>query len=156
VDNLATYLNDHLAGATGGRELARRALSSNRGTEFEPTLEWLVDEIVEDRQVLTDIMRAVGAREDQLKKFAALAGERAGRLKLNNSLFSYSPLSRLIEFEGLKLGVTGKLSGWLVLQELNDPRLKGFDLELLVRRASEQLDRIEEQRRAAARIAFRR
>src|SRR3954447_7877850 len=154
VNNLATYLNDHLAGSTTGRELAKRSLSSNRGTQFEPTLEWLVEQIVEDREALLDIMRAVGAPEDHLKKLGAFAVERVGRLKPNNSLFSYSPLSRLVEFEGLVLGVTGKLAGWRALQQLRQPRLAKFDLELLAERAIEQRDRIEEHRREAARLAL--
>jgi hypothetical protein len=154
VNNLATYLNDHLAGSTTGRELAKRALSNNRGTQFEPTLEWLVEQIVEDREALLGIMRAVGAPEDHLKKLAAFAVERVGRLKPNNALFSYSPLSRLVELEGLMLGVTGKLGGWRALQQVDEPRLADFDLEGLAQRAIEQRDRVEEQRREAARIAF--
>src|SRR3954452_2416016 len=154
MDNLATYLNDHLAGATTGRELAKRARSNNRGTEFEATLEWLVEEIVEDRESLLGIMRAVGAPEDHLKKLAAYAVERVGRLKPNNSILSYSPLSRVVEFEGLVLGVTGKLAGWRALQQLEDPRLAEFDLERLAQRALEQRERVEEQRREAARLAF--
>jgi hypothetical protein len=154
MNNLATYLNDHLAGATTGRELAKRALSNNRGTQFESTLEWLVDQIVEDREALLDIMRAVDAPEDHLKKIAAFAIERAGRLKPNNSLLSYSPLSRLVEFEGLLIGVTGKLAGWRSLQQLDDRRLAAVDLERLVQRANEQRERVEEQRREAARLAF--
>jgi hypothetical protein len=31
---LSIYLNDHLAGSAAGVELARRALSNNRGTPF--------------------------------------------------------------------------------------------------------------------------
>jgi hypothetical protein len=154
VNNLATYLNDHLAGSTTGRELAKRTLSNNRGTQFEPVLERLHGQIVEDREALLEIMRAVGAREDHLKTIAAFALERVGRLKPNNSLFSYSPLSRMVEFEGLVLGVTGKLACWRALQQLGDARLADFDLELLAQRAIEQRDGIEEQRRKAARLAF--
>jgi hypothetical protein len=154
VNNLATYLNDHLAGATTGRELAKRTLSNNRGTQFEPTLEWLVEQIVEDREALLDIMRSVDAPEDHLKKLGAFAIERLGRLKPNNALFSYSPLSRLVEFEGLVLGVTGKLAGWRSLQQLDDSRLAAVDLEQLAQRAIEQRDRLEEQRREAARLAL--
>ena len=154
MNNLATYLNDHLAGATTGRELAKRTLSNNRGTQFEPTLEWIVEQIVEDREALLGIMRAVDAPEDHLKKVAAFAVERVGRLKPNNSLFSYSPLSRLVEFEGLVLGVSGKLAGWRSLQQVGDPRLEAFDLELLAQRALEQQQRLEENRREAARLAL--
>jgi hypothetical protein len=46
---LGIYLNDHLAGAMGGIELARRALRNNRGTPLAADLERLVREIDEDR-----------------------------------------------------------------------------------------------------------
>ena len=38
---------------------------------------------------------------------AGWVAEKAGRLKLNGSLLTYSPLSRLVELEGLSLGVEG-------------------------------------------------
>ena len=154
MNRLATYLNDHLAGSTTGRELAKRALGSNRGTEFEPFLEWLVVQIDEDRESLIGIMRALEAPQDHVKKLAAFALERVGRLKLNGSLFSYSPLSRLVELEALTLGVTGKLAGWRALQQVGDPRLEAFDLEVLAQRALEQQQRLEEKRREAARLAL--
>jgi hypothetical protein len=47
---LSIYLNDHLAGSVTGIELARRTLSSNRGTRYAEFLEWLVDQIEKDRQ----------------------------------------------------------------------------------------------------------
>jgi hypothetical protein len=154
MNRLAIYLNDHLAGSTTGRELAKRALGSNRGTEFEPFLEWLVEQIDEDRESLIGIMRALEVPQDHVKKLAAFALERVGRLKLNGSLFSYSPLSRLVELEALTLGVTGKLAGWRALQQVGDPRLEAFDLELLAQRALEQQQRLEENRREAARLAL--
>jgi hypothetical protein len=42
---LAIYLNDHLAGSTVARELARRAAASNRGSTYGPFLEALVPEL---------------------------------------------------------------------------------------------------------------
>ena len=42
-------------------------------------------------------------------------GEKLGRLKLNGQLLGYSPLSRLIELEGLMLGIAGKLAMWIAL-----------------------------------------
>jgi hypothetical protein len=151
---LSIYLNDHLAGASGGLELAKRTLGSNRGTPFEPVLERLAGEIDEDRATLRDIMRALEVGEDPVKKVGAFVLEKVGRLKLNGSLFSYSPLSRLVEFEGLALGVTGKLALWRALQQVGDPRLEAFDLPSLEARADRQQDEIEQQRREAARIAL--
>ena len=152
--HISIYLNDHLAGATVGRNLATRTLSSNRDTQFEPFLERLAAEIAEDRATLLDIMRALDVGEDRVKRVGAFAAERAGRLKLNGSLFSYSPLSRLVEFEGLVVGVTGKLAMWRALRQLDDPRLERFDLESLVQRAEEQRDSLEDQRLEAARMAL--
>jgi hypothetical protein len=151
---LSIYLNDHFAGATAGLELAKRTLGANRGTPFEPVLTTLAEEIDEDRAALRDIMRALEVGEDPVKKIGAFVLEKVGRLKLNGSLFSYSPLSRLVEFEGLALGVTGKLALWRALQQVDDPRLAEFDLPALEARASAQQDAIEEQRREAARIAL--
>jgi hypothetical protein len=151
---LSIYLNDHLAGSTVGVELAKRTLGSNRGTPFEPVLERLAAEIGEDRATLRDIMRALEVGEDPVKKVGAFVAEKAGRLKLNGSWFSYSPLSRLVEFEGLALGVTGKLALWRALRQVGDPRLERFDLAALEARADAQQDAIEEQRREAARIAL--
>jgi hypothetical protein len=151
---LSIYLNDHLAGSTAGLELARRTLGANRGTQFEPVLGTLAEEIDEDRAALRDIMRALEIGEDPVKKIGAFVFEKVGRLKLNGSLFSYSPLSRLVEFEGVALGVTGKLALWRALQQVDDPRLAEFDLPALEARASAQQDAIEEQRREAARLAL--
>lgn len=151
---LPIYLNDHLAGATGGLELAKRTLGSNRGTQFEPALERLVREIDEDRERLREIMAVLGTGEDRVKRLGAFVFEKLGRLKLNGSWLSYSPLSRLVEFEGLALGITGKLALWHALEQVGDRRLERFDLPGLEQRARDQQELIEEQRREAARIAL--
>jgi hypothetical protein len=152
--HLSIYLNDHLAGATAGIELAKRTLGSNRDGEFGPVLERLVAEIEEDRATLREVMRELGVGEDTVKKVGAFVAEKVGRLKLNGSVFSYSPLSRLVEFEGLALGIAGKLALWRALQEVGDPRLDQFDLPRLEERAGAQQQTMEEQRRKAARLAL--
>jgi hypothetical protein len=153
---LAIYLNDHLAGASGGRELAARAAGSNKGTEYEDFLQQLLEEIEDDRAELVEIMERLDIGEDRLKQVAAWAAEKAGRLKLNGSLTSYSPLSRLVELEGLALGVSGKQSMWKVLHEIADgePALAETDLTRLIERAQHQLDGLEEHRIRAARAAL--
>jgi hypothetical protein len=153
---LAIYLNDHLAGSTAGRELARRAAGSNRGSEYGPFFEGLAVEIDEDRESLLEIMRALGVRVDQLKVIFGWSGEKLGRLKLNGRLLGYSPLSRVVEIETLALGVTGKLALWRALRELapRESRLAEFDFEALIARAEHQLDGLESQRLRAAADAF--
>src|SRR4051794_23279422 len=104
------YLNDHLAGAMAGLELAKRCCSNNEGTRLGDSLQRLIGEIHSDRDDLEQLMEALGVPKDPVKRLAGWATEKLGRLKLNGQLTGYSDLSRLIELEGLCLGVEGKLS----------------------------------------------
>lgn len=148
------YLQDHLAGAAAGVELARRTAGSNSSNDYGPELSRLADEIAEDRETLIEIAEALGASRSRLKEAGAWAGEKVGRLKPNNSILSYSPLSRLIELEGLVLGVTGKRSLWQSLRENFGDQLAGHDLAGLLRRAEDQHQRLERLRLAASREAI--
>jgi hypothetical protein len=141
-DLLAIYLQDHLAGATLGVELARRAASQNAATPLGEILETVKHEIEDDRASLNTIMSALDISSDRLKKAAAWTGEKAGRLKLNGRLTSYSPLSRVVELEALIAGVNGKRALWRALRPLaeNDPRLQADQLEELLARADRQLE----------------
>jgi hypothetical protein len=151
-DRLAIYLNDHLAGSTAGLELARRVAANNEGTPYGKVLAEVAGEIAEDRAALEDVMARLSIRQDRLKVAGAWGAEKLGRLKLNGSLLSYSPLSRMVEIEGLSLGVEGKLGLWqaLKLTHGDDPRLRGVDLDALITRARSQRRRLERQRRRAA------
>jgi hypothetical protein len=150
---LAIYLNDHLAGAVGGVQLARRMAKSNRGSEvYGEPLERLAAEVNEDRRTLQSLLKALDVRGDPIKILASVGAEIVGRLKLNGSLISYSPLSRMEELELLLLGVTGKAALWRALRDSNgdDPRLRKFDFEELIKRADSQRRRLEALRRRAA------
>ena len=153
---LSIYLNDHLGGATAGVNLARRLADHNKGTEYGPALERIAREIEEDVASLREVMARFGVDEDRVKQAGALVVERIGRLKLNGQLTGYSPLSRLVELEGLMLGVTGKRALWLSLfgSYRADPRLKGVDLSGLQERANSQRAELERMRRNAAREAL--
>src|SRR5688572_4148883 len=100
---LNIYLNDHLAGATAGLEVARRCRSSNSGTRLAEFLTELIAGIDADKVQLEARMSALGAPQDRLKLTGAWLAEKIGRWKLNGQLAGYSPLSRLIELEGLKM-----------------------------------------------------
>ena len=154
VELLGTYLNDHLAGSMVGVELSRRARRSNEGTPLGRHLTELAKEIEEDRASLKAVMARLDVGEDRLKMGAGWLGEKAGRLKPNNRLFGYSPLSRVVELEGLMLGVEGKRGLWQVLAELNEPRLAEFDFERLLERARSQRDELQRRRLAAGLEAF--
>lgn len=150
------YLNDHHAGSTAGIELARRCLNNNRENEYGSFLRDLVGAIEEDRAELKGLMDSLGFPGDRLKQAVAWGAERLGRFKLNGQLTGYSPLSRLVELEGLKMGVTGKLALWTSLKDVadHDPRLAVTDFDKLIARAEEQLAGIEEHRLRASNEAL--
>jgi predicted transposase YdaD len=152
---LATYLNDHLLGATAGRELGRRAARENEGSELGAFLSRLAGDIEADRESLREIMRELGVKEDHLKVAAGWSAEKFGRLKPNAQLRGYSPLSPLVELEGLSIGVQGKLAMWRALAEIADEL--GLDRErlqgLAVRAETQQAD-VERHRVEVARGAL--
>ena len=134
---LSIYLNDHLAGATAGLELARRLRGSNEGNpEFGPAVAEICAEIEADRETLIAIM------------------ERLGVLKPNGQLRGYSPLSRLDEIELLQIGVAGKRRLWRALEHTHAAELASFDLGALAERATAQLDRLEALHVKAAALAL--
>jgi hypothetical protein len=152
---LSIYLNDHLAGATLGVELARRLRGSNRGDpEFGPALAEVCAEIEADRETLKAVMDQFGVGRGRLKPLAAVLGERLGRLKLNGRLWSYSPLSRLDELELLQIGVVGKRRLWRALEHTHAGDLSSFELGALAERATEQLRRLEALHLKAATLAL--
>ncbi|MEE1928539.1 hypothetical protein V1J52_10095 [Streptomyces sp. TRM 70351] len=142
---LAVYLNDHLAGATGGVELARRVAGQHRGSPDGERLTRLAAEIAEDRDALTDIMSTLDVRVRRYKVCAGWAAERLGRLKPNRALVRRSPLSSLLELEAIRLGVEGKAALWRTLLRLPDGfGLDRARLETLERRAGDQAGVLQE------------
>jgi hypothetical protein len=146
---LATYLNDHLAGATIGVELTRRAAAENAGTPLGEFLSELAVEIAEDRATLQGFMTSLGVGTDRKKVVLGWLGEKVGRLKPNAQLRGYSPLSPLVELEGLLLGIEGKRLLWRSLQAIaGEHGLPAERLDELGTRARGQRDRVERRRAA--------
>lgn len=151
MPQLEIYLNDHLAGASGGVELARRLRASNRDDAvFGETLSRVCAEIEADRTVLEQVIEGLGYSPSKVKPAAAWVAEKLGRLKLNGQLRGYSPLSRLIELEGLLIGITGKIGLWQTLAELGIGAELDADLEQLTARAAAQRAAIDDLHRIAA------
>jgi len=152
---LAIYLNDHLAGATLGVELARRLRSSNRGdAEMGEPLARICAEIEADRETLIQLMGRLGVSLNPVKPRLAWVAERLGRLKPNGQLRGYSPLSRVLELEVLATGIGGKLQLWNALEQAYGETLEGFDFQALAERADKQGQRVEDLHLAAAQRAL--
>ena len=155
---LGIYLNDHLAGSLPAWSSRSAPRARTRAPPTVRFLRKLAKEIQEDREALQAIMKRLEVGEDIPKKVGAWTAEKLGRLKPNGQLSGYSPLSRVVELEGLALGITGNLVLWKALRDLADeePRLDAAELDRLRERAERQQHDMEEHRMRAAREAFRR
>jgi hypothetical protein len=155
-DLLTIYLNDHLGGATFGRERARRAAAANAGTEFGPPLTRLATEIESDRDELLSIMKTLGRGRDPIKVGGGWLVERMGALKLNGRIVGYSPLSRVLDLEALEGGVGAKLGLWRALRAIapKRPELDEERLDRLVSRAEDQRHLLGELHTRAADLAL--
>ena len=96
---LGIYLNDHLAGATAGTELAHRMARSHGDEEDSGTLRRLAAEIGQDRTALLDITAGLGIKVRRYKVGAAWIGEKAGRL---SSMATSSPVRPSVTWKNWK------------------------------------------------------
>lgn len=154
---LTIYMNDQLAAGVLWREVARRSQRSNSGTPAGDALQRVATAIADDVVTFEQIMDRLGLRRSRVKPALAVVAERAGRLKLNGRLTSYSPLSRFAELDFLAIGIEGKKQLWQNLRDGADlaTRLPDVDFDGLVERAQRQRDDIEPFRRAAGEAALR-
>ena len=143
AEYLRTYLTDHWAAAGGGVALVRRIAEQNRNTQWATELDDLALQISADEQTLQAIRASLGFEVDTLnakvRRGAVVIGERLSRLKLNGRLVGYSPLSRVLEAEGLISGITAKQRLWLALRDTVAIEIPEFDFGELAERAESQL-----------------
>jgi hypothetical protein len=146
------YLNDHLAGATFGADLARQLEARTEGTDFQPEMSRLAAEIEADLDTLTDVMVRIGATRNPGKQVTAWVAEKASRLKLTGLTSGDDELGTFLSIEALSLGVEGKASLWATLRELRShyPELQSTDLDELLRRAQHQRRCLEAERMTVA------
>lgn len=149
------YLNDHRAGAAGAVAMLGRMIESNAGTPLGETLTGVLHEIEEDIEALETVMRQLGATSNPVKNLGAKLGERIGRLKMNGRLRGYSPLSRVLELEGLMAAIDMKRRAWETLQTVAGSDCIGdIDLARYMRRADSQRERLRSHHEEAVALAF--
>ncbi|MFG0296409.1 MAG: hypothetical protein ACF8PG_10915 [Maioricimonas sp. JB045] len=153
---LRIYLNDHLALITGEGELARRCRNSNQGTALGEFLDQLQADLETQRAALSDVIRRAGGREDLVKQGAAWLAEKLGRFKLNDSLLSYSDLSRLVELETLSTAAHERVMLWETLSETlgGDDRFAGISFPWYRDQSVGHVDGLNTERRKAVPAAF--
>jgi hypothetical protein len=77
------YLNDHLAGAMLGSDLAEQIQAQSEGTALGELMKSLAPEIEEDRQTLIALMERFDISRNPVKQATAWMAEKASRVKLS-------------------------------------------------------------------------
>lgn len=150
------YLRDHLAAATAGVEFAQRCVRETDDGVIRGEFEDLARELEEERALLLDLMKRLEVEPSQGKIALTWLAEKAGRLKLNGEITKTSPLSRVLELEGLSAAVMAKLGLWRTLELVREfePILKTIPIKDLIERAERQEARIIAMHRNAARTMY--
>lgn len=150
------YLNDHLAGAMLGSDLAEQIRAQNEGTPLGEQFASIASEIEEDRQTLVNLMESMDAQPNPIKKAAGWMAEKATRLKFTGASSGEADHGLFMALETLRLGVAGKRCLWIALREVRDDyeALVTLNLDQLLERAAEQESRLESERLKMARLAF--
>ena len=156
-DDLATYLNDHLAGSVGAIEMVDHLIEVYKGKPIAQFCKELRDKITADQEELKEMMRALEIKESSVRQAGAWIGEKLGRFKLRPEGEGAGDPGLFLALEALVLGITGKRALWAALATVqNDwPQLQRFDLARLQDRAIEQAGQVEAKRLEAAREALR-
>jgi hypothetical protein len=149
------YLNDHLAGATAGVELAKQASERHDG-ELGEFFAQLADEVSADYNTLTSLMDQMDAHASGAKEVLAKAGSEISEAKFSGESMDDPEFGTFITLETLSIGVEGKLCMWKALKVVADdyPELSSTDIDTLIERAQSQRDKIEGKRLEVASTAL--
>jgi len=155
-EHIATYLNDHLAGATAAVELLEHLEKAHAGSGVGTAVAGLRIEIEADRQELKALMGRLDVDESRLRKASAWLTGKVTELKLRWDDRSGGDLHLFEALEALSLGIEGKHGLWQALATVarDAPALRVADYERLAQRAVEQRSQAEAMRLDAARKAL--
>ena len=145
------YLNDHLAGAMLGSDLAEQIQAKSHGTALGELMESLVPQIEQDRQTLIELMQQLDSSKNPVKQATAWIAEKASRAKFSGMTSGEPELGTFMALETLVLGVRGKACLWNALKQVADqhPPIASMDLDHLIDRAHTQEAALESERLAA-------
>jgi hypothetical protein len=157
MDELAEYLNDHLAGSVAALELLDRLVETYAGKSLERFFRELRDDICKDQEQLEGLIAKLGIKQSAVRKAGAWLAEKFSRPTIDLEADSKSDLGLFLALEALVLGITGKRSLWRALHAASRevPALVQLDYSDLEQRAIEQCERVEARRLEMARAAFK-
>ena len=154
--HLATYLNDHLSGASAAVELLDLLETDHAGTHIAIVAAGVREDVAADRREVQSLMDRLGIEEAAARKATAWLAEKAAQLKLRVDDPAGGGLRLLEITEALSLGIEGKRLLWRALKASAADRedLQSLDFNTLERRAIEQRSAVEAFRLGAAIGAF--
>ena len=150
------YLNDHLAGAMLGSDLAEQIRARHEGDPLGAVMTPLAREIEEDRERLVDLMHRMDVARNRIKQATGWLAEKMSRVKFSGIGSGEPDQSAFMALESLTLGVEGKASLWRALTEIQSQysALMATDLPELIARADRQHELLERERLAAGALAL--
>jgi hypothetical protein len=153
---MEVYLNDHLAGATLGSNLAEQIRDRHEGTPLGDVMRTIAEQVEEDRRTLIGLMERLDVSRNPVKQATGWVAEKASRVKFSGVVSGEPDHGAFMALESLTLGVAGKLSLWQALEQVKGdyPALASADLDALIARAQAQHRTLEQQRLAAGRRAL--
>lgn len=156
MENLPSYLNNHLAGSVAALELLDRLIKTYPEDARASFFLILRHEIEQDRCALQDLMKQLGAEESTTRKAGAWIVEKLMGATMQPGDTSDGQLGLLLALETLVLGITGKQALWRALAAASEDirPLAGVDYAALEKRAMNQRDRVEGERIHVARLAL--
>lgn len=148
MEDLSSYLNDHLAGSVGALELLDRLIETYKGKPLERFFSDLRNEIDADQEILKELIASLGAKESTVRKAGAWVMEKFSRGKIQLGEKGEAEMGLFLALEGLALGIHGKRSLWRALAVVSKviPGLRDQDYVELENRAVEQHDRVDAKR----------
>ena len=143
---LTTYLNDHLGGAQIAIQILETMREQHDDQKFRDFAANLLPEIQADDETLQSIATKIGSHPSAIKQAGGWLLEKFARIK-----FGHGGSTNFEKFESLELlalGIQGKVCLWKALRaaSVQDNRLRGYDFDELVSRATRQYDQVEDRR----------
>jgi hypothetical protein len=157
MEDLTSYLNDHLAGSVGALELLDRLIETYQGKPLERFFRELRDEIEADQETLKALIASLDEKESAVRKAGAWIAEKFSRARIQLSETQAGEMGLFLALEGLALGIHGKQALWRALAAASAacPQLRRLNYDELEKRAVEQCERVEARRLEVAREVFK-
>ncbi len=154
INNLGTYLNDHIAGSVVALEMMEHLEKVHANTPVGHELAEIRAEIASDRQELESFMARRAISTSPPRKVMAWLSEKLAEIKFRWDDRAAGPLHSLEALEALALGIDGKKALWHALETAHVSGIGTADLQRLIHRAEDQRARMESLRLRAAEAAL--